>query len=244
MALEIWQRRSVVAAAGLLTGALAGFFGANAYGPAMTRTTAPPAASQTAPKDEPNALSLGEIKNAVAAADAKPDDAAMQRKLGLGLYQYSRLTPQEAYLQDVARLLRRANKAAPEDREVSFALGNTLFALARDGDAGQFAAARQVYEQMLARQKNDAEARAALGLTYLFDATPQNARAAQEFRAALQADSSQQDALQGLTLALINLGQREEAQQRLDELALLNPRNPALNALRVKLAGQPLKAAH
>jgi tetratricopeptide (TPR) repeat protein len=214
----------VALGAGLFFGSLAGFLSANSLNYNAPRVASPAATP---------ALSPDEIKRAIAVADARPDDVAMQRKLGLGLYGYAQTAAAPDYLPDVARLLARAHEADKSDREVAFALGNTLLALARQGDANRLAEARRAFTQLLAQQPDDPDARVALGLTYLFAQPPQNQTAVAEFRRARNLNPQHEGALQGLALALFALKKcDEEATNLVAELARLNPDNPALPDLR------------
>ena len=226
------QRKFVSLAVGLTLGLGLGFFCANTL-----IFNASPAPTRAAAKAEPT-LSLDEIQNALTTADARPDDLPLQRKLGLGLYQYSQLTANTPYLPDIIRLLKRAQN--PADPEVTFALGNTFFSLARNGATENLSAARECYTQLLRQPKVAADARAALGLSYFIDRPPQNERAVVEFRQALRSNPQHQGALQGLATALIRLGQRDEAAKFLADLTALNPQHPALNELRAELAN-PVK---
>jgi tetratricopeptide (TPR) repeat protein len=228
----VWHKKVIYLAIGLVAGAGLGFFSANILSPARPATRP---ANAAAPADT---LSLEEIRAAVAAADAKPDDLAMQRKLGLGLYEYSRPTPDAPYLPDVARLLKRA-AANKGDTEVTLALGNTYFALGQQGAVENFAQARACYQQLLARQPDDADLRTAMGLAYLFDKPARNAAAVAELKAALQRNPKQQNALQGMAAALIELRQTAEARKYIDNLASLHPQHPALAELNRRLAATP-----
>jgi predicted Zn-dependent protease len=122
---------------------------------------------------------------------------------------------------------------------VAFALGNTLLALARQGDANRLAEARRAFTQLLAQQPDDPDARVALGLTYLFAQPPQNQTAVAEFRRARNLNPQHEGALQGLALALFALKKcDEEATNLVAELARLNPDNPALPDLRRRVCPQ------
>ena len=128
---------------------------------------------------------------------------------------------------------------------MTFALGQTLFALGRDGDAKQLAAARQCFAQLLKQNPKDSTTRAALGLAFLFDQPPQAARAVAELRQARQDSRQPASVLPGLIAALISLGQSAEAATSLQELARLDPNNLALPELRARLealSGPPTPA--
>ena len=222
--LTAWQRKTLFWLIGLIAGLSLGFVCANKF-------TADPVNLKPQPSSAPEpTLSLAEINNAVATADARPEDLALQRKLGLGLYQYSRLTPDALYLPEIARLLQRAQK--PADREVTFALGNTFLAMAQRGAKQHLPEARKYYAQLLAQQPQDTDTQTALGLTYFYESPPQALRAISELRQALKFAPHHQGALQALATILISQGQFTEANNMITELSATNPQHPALPELR------------
>ena len=78
--------------------------------------------------------------------------------------------------------------------------------------------------------------RTRLGLTYYFGQPSDPQRAIVEYRKSLALDPRHEPTLQHLASALIAVGNREEAQKRIDELQNLNPSNQALPNLRAQLA--------
>ncbi|HEX8688406.1 MAG TPA: hypothetical protein VF654_17970, partial [Pyrinomonadaceae bacterium] len=60
-------------------------------------------------------LSDDQLANAVAKADAAPQDSELQRKVGQALYVYAWQSGNAAILPDVARILRRAHDLDPKD---------------------------------------------------------------------------------------------------------------------------------
>ena len=210
----------------LAAGALLGFFYSN------SRSQPSGVSLPVSTKNEAPALTPEEIKNAIAVADANPNDAAMQRKLGLGLYDYARQTPNAFYLKDLLRLLARA----PQDDEVILALGHIAFTLGRQGETAQFAEARKHYANLLAAQPANLNARTALGLAYYFDKPSQTELALAAWRRVLQANPRHEGALQSLASALLETGRREEAAPVIQALAQANPQNPSLPDLQARLA--------
>ena len=178
-----------------------------------------------------------ELRNAVAKADASPGDAALQRTAGQGLYLYAMQTGNSALLPDVARILKRAHEANPDDYPINVLAGNAHFLVARGGgDAGALREARKFYERALAAKPDDIVVRTSLGLTYFFDRPADAARAAREYRKALEIDPRHEMPLQSLAAALIETGDFAEAEKRLRELEGVNPSNQELPNLRAQLA--------
>ena len=182
-------------------------------------------------------LTEEELRNAVAKADASPGDAALQRTAGQGLYLYAMQTGNSALLPDVARILKRAHEANPDDYPVTVLAGNAHFLVARGGgDAAALREARKFYEQALAAKPDDIVVRTSLGLTYFFDRPSDAARAAREYRKALEIDPRHEMPLQSLVAALIETGDFAEAEKRLRELEGVNSSNQELPNLRAQLA--------
>lgn len=199
---------------------------------------APGGAEQAPASDDDSfpTLTDEQLRNAVAAADAAPSDAELQRKVGQALYVYAWQRNNASILPDVARILKRAHELDPRDYKTTVMAGDAQFLIARSGrDPGALTEARKLYEAALASNPNDAVVRTSLGLTYFHDSPPDPQRAIREYRLALRADPRQEMSVQNLAAALIETGSFDEAGRRLDELEKLNPSNPELANLRAQL---------
>lgn len=238
---------------GLLAGFIIGFVFANqtnrgalnnAARPAQAtspRTGAQPAdtagAGQTsAGGNRPGTPSVAEIRDAIAKADARPEDVSLQRNFGMVLYRYASQTQNASFLPDVARMLKRAHDANPQDRDLLVALGNVFFDIGQASDPARFAEAREYYQKALEIKQDDANVRTDLGLTYYFGQPSDPQRAIIEYRKSLAIDARHEPTLQNLTTALIAVGKSEEAQKIIDQLTALNPSNPSLPDLRAQMA--------
>jgi tetratricopeptide (TPR) repeat protein len=178
-----------------------------------------------------------QLANAVAQADADPENVELQRKVGKALYAYASSKGNTSILTDVARVLKRAHDLDPKDHGTAVMAGDAQFFVERSGggDAKLIAEARRLYEAALALRPDDAVVRTKLGLTYFYDKPPSPQRAISEYRRALQSDPRQEFAIQSLAAALIETGGLEEAARRLDELEKANPSNADLAGLRAQL---------
>ena len=185
---------------------------------------------------EQTQLSEDELRKAVSKGDANPTDIPLQRKLGQGLYLYALNVRQPALLNDALRMLKRAHDADPKDFEVTALIGNVLFDMGQNGDAARISEARTYFQKALEIKPDNADAHAALGLTYYFDTPPDTQRAIKEYRKSLATNARHEVALQSLSAALITAGELGEAQKRIEELESINPQNAALADLRAQLA--------
>jgi tetratricopeptide (TPR) repeat protein len=177
-----------------------------------------------------------EIRDAIAKADARPEDTALQRNFGIVLYRYANQTRNAALLPDVARMLKRAYQADQKDRDLTVALGNVLFDMGQATDPAYFKEAREYYLKALELKADDPNVRTDLGLTYYFGQPSDPQRAIAEYRKSLALDPRHEPTLQNLSAALISVGQTAEAQKMIDQLSALNPQNPALSDLRAQMA--------
>jgi tetratricopeptide (TPR) repeat protein len=186
-------------------------------------------------------LSGEEIRQAIASADARPGDIYLQRNLGQALYRYASQTQDAPYLPDVARLLKRAYDANPDDRQTTLMLAAVLFDVGRKSDPASFRQARLYYQKALEMQPRDVDARTELGLTYFLGQPSDPERAIAEYRKALAIEPRHELTLQNLASALLATGRRAEAEQVMNELEHVNSTNPALPALRSQLtqSGRP-----
>jgi tetratricopeptide (TPR) repeat protein len=186
--------------------------------------------------DASEAVSEDEIRGAIAKADARPEDYALQRNFGLALYQYASQTRDTRWLPDVARFLKRAYEADPKDHDLTVSLANVLFDIGHISDPVSLVEARKYYLKALEMKPDDVDVRTDLGLTYYFGQPSDPQRAITEYRKSLALDPRHEPTLQNLASALISTGNREEAEKRIDELQQVNPSNPSLPNLRAQLA--------
>lgn len=235
---------------GLLLGFIIGFIFANQTNrsavdnsrSAETRArsspaTAPPeTGGQGAAGKTPGSPTEAEIRDAITKADARPEDASLQRSFGMVLYRYANQTQNAGFLPDVARMLKRAFETDPKDRDLLVALGNVYFDMGQASDPKHFIEARDYYLKALEIKPDDVNVRTDLGLTYYFGQPSDTQRAIAEYRKSLALDPRHQPTLQNLATALISAGKTEEAQKIIDQLSGINPSNPALPDLRAQMA--------
>lgn len=184
----------------------------------------------------PNTPTEAEIRDAIAKADARADDVALQRNFGMVLYRYANQTRNATLLPDVARMLKRAYDANPKDRELAVSMGNVLFDIGQATDPARFTEAREYYSKALEIKPDDANVRTDLGLTYYFGQPSDPQRAIAEYRKSLAIDPRHEPTLQNMAAALMTVGKTDEAQKTIDQLSSLNPSNPALSDLRAQMA--------
>lgn len=200
---------------------------ANNADAAKTGAAAPDASRET--------LSDEEIRTKIAQGDANPGDIEYQRNLGRGLYLYAMNFGKSELMPDIVRLLKRVHEAEPKDDNAVILLGNALFLMGQNGDAARFDEARAFYQKALELKPSDVYARTALGLTYYFDRPSDPARAIKEYRQSIALEPRHEMTLQGLAAALIETGEFDEAQKRIEELQSVNGSNPELPNLRAQL---------
>lgn len=236
---------------GILIGFIAGFMFANNINrkgrnqssvsqAAASRPSQPSSTNNAGDADSARSsqatLSDAEIREAIAKADARPEDISIQRDFGTALYRYANQTQNASYLPDAARFLKRAVDANPNDRDTLVALGNVLFDIGQTSDREKFIEARTYYLKALEIKPDDANVRTDLGLTYYFVEPSEPQKAIAEYRKSLKIDPRHEPTLQNLATALISLGEREEAGKIIEELQQTNPSNAALTNLRAQLA--------
>jgi tetratricopeptide (TPR) repeat protein len=240
---------------GLLLGFIIGFMFANqvnrgasdAARQAAPRQPSAPAQAGASDAQSPGGNAQGgpteaEIRDAIAKADARPEDVALQKNFGIVLYRYANQTRNAGLLPDVARMLKRAYQADQKDRDLAVALGNVLFDMGQATDPTHFKEARDYYQKALELKADDPNVRTDLGLTYYFGQPSDPQRAIAEYRKSLAIDPRHEPTLQNLSAALITVGQTAEAQKMIDQLSALNPQNPALSDLRAQMAQSRNKA--
>ncbi|HEV2915936.1 MAG TPA: tetratricopeptide repeat protein [Pyrinomonadaceae bacterium] len=237
---------------GLLAGFIIGFIYANQVNREQSGGARPPAETRpnanTAQTNDngardarggsstPGSPSPDEIREAIAKADARAEDVALQRNFGMVLYRYANQTQNAEFLPSVARMLKRAYDADPQDRDLAVALGNVYFDMGQASDPARFADAREYYLKALELKADDVNVRTDLGLTYYYGQPSDPARAIAEYRKSLALDPRHEPTLQNLAAALIAARKTDEAQKIIEQLSGLNPQNPALPNLRAQMA--------
>lgn len=249
--MAVFKKNILYLTIGLLAGLMIGFLSANMVGRARLEqaqmasgTGSRPEVQSASGKDAASAngaqkkppVTEEQIREAIAKADSRPDDIALQRNFGRALYQYANQTQDPRYLEDVARFLKRVYDSNPKDREITVELANALFDIGQTTVPEGFSKARVYYLKALEMKPDDASVHTDLGLTYYLGQPSDPQRAIAEYRKALQLAPRDERALQSLATALISTGNREEAQRRIEELRSVNPDNPALSNLRAQLA--------
>lgn len=234
---------------GVISGLILGFILANGFSRAESENrrlanTAVKSAPATSPQiqtsdntDRRETLSPDELRQAIAKADAEPQNLELQRNLGLALYRYAGMEQNSALLVDAVRLLERAApKVSAADNEFFGTLGNAQFIMARRGEPQRMVQARAAYQQMLKSDPKNVDVLVDIGLTYFFDTPAQPQQALQFYSQALAVNSTHEGALENSIIAFIKLDKGSEAAAALEKLKAANPNNAALSDLQIQVA--------
>lgn len=250
------KQKIIYLTAGLVLGLLLGFFVTNAINRSelselntlraeVERLRGGAQQQQGAAAQSPQAgadgglptLSDEQLRNAIAKADANPDDANMQRLSGQSLYLYAGQKGNTAILPDVVRILKRAHNANPKDFLTAAMLGDSVFQQARvNNDPAGLSEARTYFQRASELRPDDANVHTSLGWTYFYGTPSDPQRAISEYRKALRIDPQHEASLQSLVAALIATNNFTEAEKRLGELEKVNASNEELSNLRAQLA--------
>lgn len=232
------------AAIGMLAGFAAGFLIANSLNRSELESAQAQAAnlsSEGAPagsRAERMELSDEEIRAKIAEADQNADNFQYQKTLGLALYTYAAMKQDARLLEDVAKLLERANKLNPDDYDVLVSLGNVSFDLGQvKKDESLNEKARGFYRTALGKNEKDANVRTSLGVSFLASRTPEPRKAIEELRMAVEIDPRNDKALRYLAQAYADAGEKENAAKYLEELKKVDPENPSIAELEKKIGG-------
>lgn len=181
-------------------------------------------------------LSEEEIRDKIAEADKNADNFAFQKGLGLGLYRYAMVKQDKKLLNEVAILLQRAYSLNSDDYEVIVSLGNIYFDLGQiNKDTEHNEKAKNLYLKALEKNPQDLNVRTDLGLTYLLTNSPQTEKAIAELEKVLDINPQQERALQFITQAQIEQGNKEKASAYLVKLKEVNSQNRGIAELEKKI---------
>ena len=149
------------------------------------KTAPAPSASTT---DE--TLTEEEIDQKIKEADQNPDNFNFQKDLGIALYRYATMKQKVAMLNDVERLLTRANTINANDYDVLVVLGNAVFDIGyAEKSNDKFQRAREIYQKALKQKPDDIEVQTDLALTYFFSNPPDYPKAIEELNKNSQKES-------------------------------------------------------
>lgn len=208
----------------------------------LSRTRAastPQTPANPAPDTPPPRLSPDELRAVVARADAEPRDIFLQRQLGQSLYLLAAESKNAAaLLDDAIRLLMRAERAEPQNRDTLVLLGNAVFDRARAGDPARFVEARRFYGRALRLRPRDAQVLIDLGLTYLYAVPADPRRAIIELDEAVKIEPQNPLALRHLAAALIETNDAARANEIIARLNEIDPNDPVIGDLRAQSAAR------
>lgn len=225
-------RKYLYGLAGLLIGALVGYFGTDS----INRTTAPIAevnapattpapASATGGNNAAGADAQAEVTATIEQARKEPANFDAQLKAANLFKQINRAEGALEFYENAARI-------KPGDFNLLVTLGDTYFDLQRYDDAARW------YERAVKLNANSATVWLDLGSSYYLrpDRTPADLdKAIAAYRASVKADPRGEKALQNLTQALLDKGDKAEARASLVQLEQVNPGNSAIGQLRARL---------
>lgn len=187
-----------------------------------------------APGDEN--LSDEEIIQKIKEADQNPQNFNFQKDLGIALYRYATMKQKVAMLDDVERLLTRANSINATDYDVLVVLGNAVFDIGyAKKDNERFQRAREIYQTALKQKPEDIEVQTDLALTYFFTNPPDYHNTIEELNKTLKKNPNHERALQFIVQAYLKINKKTEAADALAKLKKVNLSNPIIPELESKV---------
>jgi tetratricopeptide (TPR) repeat protein len=213
---------------GILGGVIIGYIGTNYINRTHT-TTAPTTETRSdgAPANHPPATGSSGDQQAdvMAAIDvARKDPSNFEAQVeAAGLFR--QIDRHEQALE----FFNNAYKIKPKDFNLLVKLGDTNFDLERYEEAERW------YRAALKINPKDPTARLDLGLTFHKRQPPDLDKAMAEYRKILGSDPNHENALQNLTAALIDKGDKTAARESLKQLEGINPANKTIAIFRDRL---------
>jgi tetratricopeptide (TPR) repeat protein len=223
---------SIILVIAILVSFCTGFLVANSFNrKEMTQLETELANLKNEVKDNPQqTLSNEEIRKKITEADSNPQNLEFQKSLGMALYQYANLKNDVALLDDVSRLLTRANSIENSDLELIATLGNLNFDMAvAKGDNKSFSESRKFYEKALKIKPDNVEIRTNLASSYLLQSPSEVEKAIEEFKKTLEINQEFETALAGIIQAFIMQNNTSEADKYLGKLKSLNSGNASIS---------------
>jgi len=186
--------------------------------------------SQSPSGNQEPTLSIEEIKEKIAEADANPEKFDFQRNLGGALYRYGALKQDVALITDANRLLQRAHQLNPNDFDVVLALAHSFFDMGHyNKQNDKFVKAREYYTKALAMKPRDVEVQTEIAMTHFLLNPPDYDRSIPEFQKSLQIDRKHVKTLQFLAESYARTGKTSEAEKTLATLREVDPSNTMIS---------------
>jgi tetratricopeptide (TPR) repeat protein len=228
---------------GIIVGLIVGFVLANSFNRSYSNSAAVSVSNLSTPASDANStadedvLTEAEIRRAVQNADARAEDGRVQLEVGMALYQYAKSRQDVGYLNDLERILKRAEKHNSDNFELLTALGEIEFVRGQETKQTQFYRNAETYFQKALKLKPDnVEALINLAAAFLFAPQPEPARAFPYIEKSLEIEPRNELANIYSFNALILENRLEDAGRRIEILHQINPQNPVLQDLRAQLA--------
>jgi tetratricopeptide (TPR) repeat protein len=227
------KENSLYGIIGLLIGLIIGYAGTNYINGGVSASRPDAGANSTAlPPDHPPATksdgtsgsggAQGDVMAVIQQARSDSSNFEVQMKAADLFLQINRKD-------GALEFYERAAKLKPNDFDLLVRLGDTTFDLQRYEEAAKW------YEQALKLKSDDATVRMDLGLTYYLRSPRDLDRAIEIYRVALKSAPRHEKALQNLTQALIDKGDKPAAAATLKQLEQVNPGNPAIAQFRSRI---------
>ena len=190
----------------------------------------------TSEPDSKTPLTDDEIREAIAKADAKPEDLDLQKNIALAIYGYTNSQQDTTWLPEINRLLTRVYEKNPKDYNLIVSLANIYFDVSQSrDDAESLKKSREFYQKALEIKPNDVDVRSDFGLTYLLANPPENEKAIAEFDKALKINPKHEKTLQNMAQAMIASGKTKAAEDFINKLKEVNPKNESIAELTSQL---------
>lgn len=188
-------------------------------------------------KDQNSKLTLEELRLAIAHADKQPNNAKIQKEMGMALFRYASLEQNTELLFDAVRLMERA-EVSGENLDTDFfkILGSANFILARSNKPENMLKALSAYQKAVRLNPKDLDLQVDLGMTYSFLQPPDLQSAVKVFSQNLKYNPNHERSLESLVRVLLEVRDDQNAEKNLEKLRHVNPSNSALNDLQTQLA--------
>ena len=150
------KKALIISIIAVLTSFVAGFFIANAFNRKEINDLQAEVGrwknvqKNTPEPDSKTPLTDDEIREAIAKADAKPEDLELQKNIALAIYGYTNSQQDTTWLPEIDRLLVRAYEKNPKDYTLIVTLANIYFDVSQSrDDVESLKKSREFYQKAL-----------------------------------------------------------------------------------------------
>lgn len=212
---------------GILVGFTGGFFLANSINRNASLNAPTVASNPILPANQApfanQSGAIAQVNEAIERAKNEPENFEAQYAAGNMYYQIDRFD-------EAVKYYAQANRILPDHYLTLVRLGNSSYGLRKYEEAGKW------YAEALKLKPDDVDVRSDYATTFFLREPKDFERAIQEYKTSLEQNPKHEITLQNLCAVYVEKKDKQNLQETLAKLELVNPQNPKIAEIKQKLS--------